>query len=154
ARYLRQIEKLHEKHLETRRLYELRQSEVSLASFVLNRAKVARLLAESVSSGHYELGPARIRTIVANGKERIVFAYPLTPLIVQAVVAGILEEAVTPQLSPSLHSYRSGVSWWTAVSGLAAYVRVHAKSRPDVRSRGIYVLRRDIESYTDSIPVG
>ena len=153
-RYRRQIEKLHEKHLETGRLYELRQSEVSLASFVVNSAKVARLLAEAVAGGHYRLGPARIRTIRANGKERTVFAYRLTDLIVHGVVAGILEEASTPQLSPGLHSYRKGASWWTATAAFAAYVRAHTRSRPDVRTRGLYVLRRDVDSYTDSIPVG
>lgn len=153
-RYRRQIEKLHERHLETGRLYELRQSEVSLASFVLNGAKVARLLAEAVGGGHYRLGPARIRTIRVNGKERIVFAYRLTDLIVHGVVAGILEEASAPYLSPGLHSYRKGASWWTATSAFAAYVRTHARSRPDVRTRGLHVLRRDVDSYTDSIPVG
>ena len=61
-RYRRQIERLHAKHLTTRRLYELRQSEVSLASFFLNRSTVARLLARTVERGEYRLAPAKIRT--------------------------------------------------------------------------------------------
>ena len=44
-RYERQIDRLHERYLFTRHLYELRQDDVSLASVVMNRRKVARVLA-------------------------------------------------------------------------------------------------------------
>lgn len=151
-RYERQIERLHHKYLWTRRLYELQQSDVSLASFVLNRSTVARKVARTVGSGEYGLQPAHLRTITTDGKKRIVFAYRLTDLLVHGVVANILEEALT--LSASLYSYRKGVSWWTAISAFAAYARMHRKNQPDVRRRGFYVIRRDIDSYTDSIPVG
>src|SRR5512139_123319 len=140
-RYRRALEKLHEKHLRTGQLYELQQSQVPLASFVLNRNRVARLIARTVGSGEYCLGPARIRTIVANGKQRVVFAFGLSDLIVHAVVAGIVEEAVTPLLSDRLYSYRKSQSWWTATSALAAYVREHRRGERDVRRRGLYVLR-------------
>ncbi len=153
-RYRQQIEKLHEKYLRNGRLYELQQSEVSLASFVLNRARVARLIARSVARGEYRLGSAHIRTIIANGKQRVVFAYQLSDLIVHGVVAGIIEEALAPSLSANLYSYRKTQSWWTATSALASYIRTHRRNRPDVRLRGLHVLRRDIDSYTDSIPVG
>ncbi|HVO23118.1 MAG TPA: reverse transcriptase domain-containing protein [Candidatus Margulisiibacteriota bacterium] len=153
-RYDRQIERLHQKYLFTRRLYELQQSDVSLASFVLNRSAVTRKLARTVGSGAYRLQPAQIRTITTDGKQRIVFAYRLTDLLVHGVVAGILEAAVAPRLSPSLYSYRKGVSWWTAIAAFAAYVRLQRKNEPEVRRRGLYVIRRDIDSYTDSIPVG
>lgn len=153
-RYRRALEKLHEKHLRTGQLYELQQSQVPLASFVLNRNRVARLIARSVGRGDYRLGPARIRTIAAKGKQRVVFAFGLSDLIVHGAVAGIVEEALTPLLSDGLHSYRKTRSWWTATSALAAYIREHRCREPDVRRRGLYVLRRDIDAYTDSIPVG
>jgi len=153
-RYERQIERLHQKYLATRRLYELQQSDVSLASFVLNRSAVARKLACTVGNGDYRLLPAHVRTITTDGKQRIVFAYRLTDLLVHGVVAGVLDAALTPTLSASLYSYRKGVSWWMAISAFAAYVRTHRKDQPEVRRRGLYVIRRDIDSYTDSIPVG
>ena len=153
-RYERQIERLHQKYLWTRRLYELQQSDVSLASFVLNRSTVARKVARTVGNGEYALQPAHIRTITTDSKERIVFAYRLTDLLVHGVVASVLEEALTPALSASLYSYRKGVSWWSAISAFAAYARMHRKNEPEVRRRGFYVIRRDIDSYTDSIPVG
>ena len=153
-RYEGQIERLHQKYLWTRRLYELQQSDVSLASFVLNRSTVARKIARTVGNREYGLQPAHVRTITTDGKQRIVFAYRLTDLLVHGVVANVLEEALTPALSASLYSYRKGVSWWTAISAFAAYARRHRKNQPDVRRRGFYVIRRDIDSYTDSIPVG
>ncbi len=153
-RYERQIERLHQKHLGTHRLYELQQSDVSLASFVVNRATVARRIARTVADGAYVMQPAHIRTITVNGKQRLVFAYSLTDLLVHGVVAAVIAEAVAPKLSDCLWSYRPGVSWSDAISGLAAYARQHCASERDVRCRGLYVIRRDVDAYTDSIPVG
>jgi Reverse transcriptase (RNA-dependent DNA polymerase) len=153
-RYQRELERLHAKHLRTHRLYELRQSEVPLASFVLNRARLSRLIAGSVAGGQYEIEPAQIRTIVANGKLRTVFAFRLSDLLIHGVVAGIIEEVLAPRLSSSLYSYRKAQSWWTATAALASYFREHRRAQTETRCRGLYVLRRDIDSYTDSIPVG
>jgi hypothetical protein len=64
-----------------------------------------------------------------------------------------LDEALAPHLSTHLYSYRSDRSWVGAVHDFAAFVRAHRKAHPDPRQRGLYVLRRDIDAYTDSIPV-
>jgi hypothetical protein len=152
-RYERQIERLHRRYLLTYRLVELKQDEVSLASIVQRRRKVARLLARSVGAAEYRSEPATLREIQAGGKVRAVFAYRLTDAIVHGVVADLIEEQMAPRLSSSLFSYRRGMSWWSGVTALAAFVRAHRKAHPDPRTRGLYVLRRDVDSYTDSIPV-
>jgi Reverse transcriptase (RNA-dependent DNA polymerase) len=152
-RYERQIERLHQRYLLTSRLYEMRQSDVSLASIVINRSKVARLLAREVADGRYELEPGELRTIRARHKTREVFACRITDLIVHGVVADIVQDAVTPQLSDRVFSYRKGLSWLTPLAELAAFVRAQRRKHQDPRARGIYVLRRDVDSYTDSIPV-
>jgi hypothetical protein len=152
-RYEAEIDALHQRHLFTRRLYELRQDDVSLASVVLDKARVAKLLARAVARGSYELETGKLRRISVNGKERVVYSFRLTDLIIHRVVARLIDEAVEPLLSPNLYSYRKGVSWWEPISGFSSYLRAHRKNRPDPRSRGVYVLRRDIFSYTDSIPV-
>jgi Reverse transcriptase (RNA-dependent DNA polymerase) len=153
-RYERQIERLHERYLATSRLYELRQDDVSLATIVLNRGKVARLLARAVERGEYELEPGELKTIRAKDKLREVFSCRLTDLIVHGVVADIVQEATLPQLSSRVFSYRKGLGWLKPVSELAAYLRAEAKRASDPRERGVYVLRRDVDSYTDSIPIG
>jgi len=153
-RYERQIERLHQRYLMTSRLYELRQDNVSLASIVMNRGKVARLLAREVAEGRYELEPGELRTIRARGKLREVFACRLTDLIVHGVVADIVQEAVEPRLSARVFSYRKGLSWLTPVAELAGFIRAERRRHTDPRARGVYVLRRDVDSYTDSIPIG
>jgi hypothetical protein len=153
-RYERQIERLHERYLLSSRLYELRQSDVSLASIVMNRGTVARLLARDVAEGRYAFEPGEMRTIRARHKTREVFSCRLTDLLVHGVVADLVQEAVSPQLSPRVFSYRKGVAWLTPVSALAAFVRRERRRHADPRDRGVYVLRRDVDSYTDSIPVG
>ncbi|MGH2995456.1 MAG: reverse transcriptase domain-containing protein [Gaiellaceae bacterium] len=153
-RYERQIERLHQRYLLTSRLYEMRQSEVSLASIVMHRGKVARLLAREVAAGRYELEPGELRTIRARHKMREVFACRITDLIVHGVVADVVQEAMEPELSPRVFSYRKGLSWLTPISELAAYIRGERRKHLDPRARGTYVLRRDVDSYTDSIPIG
>jgi hypothetical protein len=153
-RYERQIERLHERYLLTSRLYELRQSNVSLASIVMNRGKVARLLAREVGEGRYELEPGELRTIRARHKLREVFACRLTDLIVHGVVANIVQEAVDTRLSSRVFSYRKGLSWLEPVTELGGFIRAERRKHTDPRARGVYVLRRDVDSYTDSIPLG
>jgi hypothetical protein len=152
-RYGAQIDRLHRRYLFTRHLYELQQDDVSLAAVVQRRSQIARVLARTVARGDYEFEPGRMRKIRVHGKERIVFAFRLTDLIVHGVVADIVQEAMTPHLSSQLYSYRKGVSWWTGIADFAAYAREHRRARPDPHSRGLYILRRDVDSYTDTIRV-
>jgi hypothetical protein len=152
--YAGQLERLHEKYLMSRTLYELRQDGVSLASLIQDKTRVARLLAKTVERGEYESQPATIARIETGGNHRVVFAYRLTDLLVHAVVAEIIRDAMAPQLSPGLYSYRKGESWWTAASKCATYLRCHRRQHPDPKDRGVYVLRRDVDAYADSIPVG
>ena len=135
------------------RLYELRQDDVPLASIVMNRGKVARLLAREVARGRYTLEPGELRTIRVRNKSREVFACRLTDLIVHGVVASLVQESVEPMVSSRVFSYRKSVSAQTPVSELAAYLRNEHRRHRDPRQRGVYVLRRDVDSYTDAIPV-
>lgn len=153
-RYERQIERLHQRHLLSSRLYELRQDDVSLATVIIHRGKVARLLAREVARGRYELEPGELRTIRARNKLREVFACRLTDLIVHGVVADIVAEALAPRLSDRVFSYRRGVAWMSPIAEFAAYLRAHRRAHDDPRTRGVYVLRRDVDAYTDSIPIG
>src|SRR4051812_28778208 len=149
-RYERQIERLHQRHLLSARLYALRQEEVSLASIVMQRAKVAKLLAREVAEGRYELEPGEMKPIRVKGKNREIFACRLTDLIVHGVVADVVAEAAAAALSPRVFSYRRGLSWAIPVSEFAAYLRAARHAGHG----GVHVLRRDVDSYFDSIPLG
>jgi len=152
-RYETAIDRLHQRHIGDSSRYALTQEGVNLSGMALHRGSVARLLARSVASGEYRIGPATLREIRVSGRRRVVFAYAPFDLVVHAVVAGILSEVLEPTLSDRLYSYRSGLAWADAVADFARYVRQHGRQRPDPRTRGLYVLRRDVDAYTDSIPL-
>lgn len=153
-RYLHAIDKLHTKHAATNRLHVVHQEGVSVASFSRDRKRLSRTLARTVGRGKYSLEPAQTRWIKIGNKRRMLYDFRLTDLIVHGVVASIVADQCLPRVSPCLYSYVKGRSWWTSVSDFARYVRRHCKKRPDVRTRGLYVLRRDVKSYGDTIPLG
>ncbi|HEV2695793.1 MAG TPA: reverse transcriptase domain-containing protein [Verrucomicrobiae bacterium] len=146
--YERQIERLQN------RGRDLHQGKVSLGWINIKRSALARILAETIARGEYHLAPARRKTIVIKGKSRVVFNYGLTDRIVNGAVADAVNLAMAPELSTRLYSYRKGMSWWNAVADFARYLRLHCKQNPEPQKRHMYVLRWDIDAYTDSIPVG
>jgi hypothetical protein len=153
-RYERQIERLHQRHLRSGRLYEIRQDDVALASVVLHRGRVARLLARDVARGRYTLEPGELRTIRVRDKLREVYTCRLTDLIVHGVVAEVVREATASAVPDRVYSYRPGTTWATPVRRFAAWLRAGRRAEPDPRRRGAYVLRGDVDAYTDSIPLG
>lgn len=152
-RYERQIDRLYQRRLLGGRTFDLKQDGVPLAAVSLHRAAVARRLAGTVRRGLYEFAPGRVFTITTKGKDRDVYTFRLTDLVLHGVVAEIIGEAVSARLSPRLFSYRRGLSWWDAVSLFASYIRGRRRSPVELSRRGLYVIRRDVDSYTDSIPV-
>ncbi len=151
--YERQIDRLYRRRLVGRRVYGLRQDGVPLAAVSLHRAGVARRLAAALRQGNYEFEPGRVFTITTGDKDRDVYSFRLTDLILHGVVAEAVGKAVSARLSPRLFSYRRGLSWWHAVSRFASHIRAARRSTDDPGQRGLYVIRRDVDSYTDSIPV-
>jgi Reverse transcriptase (RNA-dependent DNA polymerase) len=154
GRFRRQIERLFDRFPPAAKSWIFREEGVPLDAVFERRRRLARLLVRTIRQNAYEFQPGRIREIRVQGKSRDVFSFKLVDLIVHGVVADIIEDAAAPLLAPELYSYRKGVSWWHAVSRFSEYVRAHRRARPDPRSRGLYVLRRDVDAYTDSIPVG
>ena len=152
--YQREIERLHTKYLLTGKLYEVRQEGVPFSSLSLNARKLAKIISRSVAHEEYQFEPGSVRLIRSPGKMREVFSYRLTDLIVHRAITRVIEDSVSPLLSSQLYSYKKGWSWLAAASDFAAYIRRYVKSHPDTRNRGLYVLRRDVASYTDTIPVG
>ena len=97
--------------------------------------------------------PENIRWQEINKKKRQLYVYRITDLIVHAVVSSIINEAMQPFFSPQLFSYRKGTHWGLALSSFTRYIRTYRRHHPDLKTRGVYVVRRDVHKYTDSIPV-
>lgn len=155
AKYYRnQIARIHLKHGSNLFSVKYSQGGLSISNIAFNADNFASVLAKTVSAGKYEFEPGEIRTAEINGKERVLYSFRLTDLILHGVVAQIMDEAMEPLLSDNLFSYRSGISRWEALHSIADYVRKHKKSFADPKRRGLYVIRRDVTKYTDNIPLG
>ena len=154
ARYRRQLERLLSKHLAAGRIHLIQQEGVSLAGMAMDAGNFSKAMAKAIGRSEYSLKPARARVIAVNGKEREVFAFELTDLLLHGVVAELTLEIFERQCSPFLYSYRRGKNWWHGVSALAEYARAHRRKIADPSERGLYIMRRDIRKYTDTIPVG
>jgi hypothetical protein len=115
---------------------------------------LAQKLAREVGRGDYRFGPVIRRRARIEGKDRSL--YVATPLddIVLGALAPVLSQLVQGALSASVYSYQRGRSPRDAIDALRAYVRQHCHGRPDPRTRGLYVVRRDIRGYGDAIPSG
>jgi hypothetical protein len=126
----------------------------SVHALASDAPELAPRLASLVASGRYafsDVTPVRARI---EGRMRVLFRSPALDLIVLTALADQLSPLLEPVLSPRLFSYRKGYSPKQALFELADFVRKHCKERPDPRTRGVYVVRRDVKAYGDSVPAG
>jgi hypothetical protein len=152
--YEKQIIWMHEKYRANSKGGLVSQEGVEFPNIARNARSFAKAMAEDIINGRYKLDPARHVTILTKGKERILYKYKLTDMILHGVVARVLGEFLEPKFSDNLHSYRKGKNYWKAIRSFSKYCRSHFKRKIDPKEKGFYVLRRDIASYTDNIPVG
>lgn len=152
SHYERQIEILHAKSFASPRFLRIIQDGVSLKNFFFDKVNISKKLARLVGSGRYVFSPPKIRKVMLD-KERILYSFELTDYIVNGVVSKLIGDAANPHLSRRVFSYRRGKSQWHAAHELARFVRKHLSKHPDPKQRGLYVLRRDIKSYSPSIPM-
>ena len=132
------------------RLEHLEVSGITLAQLRSRSWPLARLLARTVAKGEYRFSPLVPIVARVQGKLRTLYRPNLLDFLVLAVAAKYLTAVSEPHLSPTLHSYRKGHSPWKAIRLLEEYLDEHARTVP-LKSRGLYVLRRDIERYGESI---
>ena len=153
TRYAQAIERLARRRASSPTAVSLEQSGVSLTRIRERKERVARLLVKDLLAGRAAPTPGRAHRSRIDGKERILYAFPIIEMVVQTVVADWLTEQTADRLPSSLYSYQIGTPYHLAVRDFARFVRTQNRLHPDPRTRGLYVLRRDVRSYFDSIPV-
>ena len=114
---------------------------------------VARELARAISRREFRADPASARVIRTGEKDRTIFRSTAIDAIVERVLAQFLQHALEPFLSPHVHSYRKGKSERDTLRAFTKFVRRHRAEHTDPKARGLFVLRRDIKSYGESIRV-
>jgi hypothetical protein len=117
-------------------------------------SQIAKELARAVPRGEYCFGVFTGQRAVIGGKERTLYRATITDAVVSAVLARVLRALSDPALSSRVYSYRLGRSALQGVRDFAEFVRAHRAAVVDPRQRGLYVVRRDVARYGESIPVG
>lgn len=120
----------------------------------LHADKIARMLAAELRTGRYRFAPLSPHAALLGGKPRTIYRFDPLDAVVHGVLARVIAEAIEPRLPGHVHSYRKGRSQWSACRALLRFLRAHAHARRDPRARGLFVLRRDVRRYGESIPVG
>ncbi|MBK8173341.1 MAG: hypothetical protein IPK60_23820 [Sandaracinaceae bacterium] len=126
--------------------FEMRDIETE-ASFVAGE------LSRLVSGGEYRFAPAELHHALTDGKVRTLFRSTALDSIVERVIAQFLSTSFENFLSPHVFSYRKGLAPRDALRAFSAFIRSHRQARPTSHTRGLYVLRRDVTSYGESIRV-
>jgi len=149
--YRAEIEKLHRKMLQRGEGAPV-EGNISVGAAAFQASKISRLIAREIMNGTYRFSPARRHIIRWREKERDIYLLSTTDLIVHGAVATLLAGRLEPILPDSVYSYRADRDRLQALHEFAKYVRDHSRGRPK-KEQGLFVLRGDVKSYTDSIPV-
>ena len=128
--------------------------ELSAPLLAPHAERIGEMLAAEVAGGGYAFRPLEPRRAVVGGKERTLYRLDPLDAVVLGVFTRVFMATMEPQLGEHLSSYRKGRSQWTACRAFLRYLRRHAASIPDPRQRGVFVLRRDVRRYDETIPVG
>ena len=128
--------------------------EVPFYSLYRRRRTFSRLLARSLSQGNLEPQPYKERLAQIEKKARKIYTGSFTSEIVQSVFARLVTPHINAYLCEHVHSYQKGKSSLSAARALSDFLKQHEKDRPNKKDRGLYVLKRDISAYGESIPVG
>jgi len=135
------------------RLARLVQDGLRLQRMVEEAGRTSALVARALADGSFMPGVVTLRTARIGTRARTLAALPPLDLVVHGVIADALAERLEPRLSPHLFSYRRGRSSWTALRMLARGVAHHRRQHQHPAQRGLFVLRADVQDFTDSWPI-
>lgn len=150
--YQEQILWIHEKTRSMGKGIYLAQEKIGFHEISRNSKSFAKAMAKDIKSGLYNTKPAKICSFLIKNKQRTIYKFTPTDVILHGVVSKILNNYLEENYSSNLHSYRRGRNYYQALCGFSKYARKHHKSKVLPLDRGLYVLRRDIANYTDTIP--
>lgn len=125
--------------------YTLTQAEISLFEIMLFSRRFLRLLSKDLQRHDYQQSALHTRTIRVKNKKRVISVLEPIDQLVQSRLAQALSEKFYLQIQSSVYSYVPGKS---ALMAAVDFKRFLMQQRDDV-----YVLRADIVSYTDNIPL-
>jgi len=118
--------------------------ELSLRWILSHEKLVIKWILKKIRKKKYTVSPARESPFVIDEKERLLYRLEWPDRILQTVLAEALAELWDSQFSDKLFSFRKGYSVWQAVGRAVKFVRKN-------NDLPLYILKRDVKSYGDSI---
>jgi hypothetical protein len=148
--YLVQLERLRAKARERRHVGPTSEG---LSVFDLSGAdhELCAVLAREVEHGEYRFGALKRSEVFLEGKRRIVHGPDLADVLVLGATAARLTGLLESVLLDSVHAYRPGRSSLRVLGRLRQYLDEH-RGLVEKKSRGLFVLQRDLSAYGESIP--
>lgn len=119
-----------------------------------DRQALAHALCDDIAHGVYEPAPATVSFVMTGDKRRELIALDPIDKAVHTVLAKTLQPRIDAVVPQSVCSFRKGESAVRAAQRFIGYLRAHRRRVTNVRERGVYVLRADVKSYGDTIPLG
>ncbi len=150
--YEAELERLRRKARERRGRGELSSAGVPISCLGPDGRKLCQLVAREIQAGAYRLGPLVLTRAIIDGKRRTLYRAELVDALVLGALGQRLTELNESRLGDEVFSYRRGRSPWQAIERVQAYLEGHRQSHADPRSRGLWVLQRDIQEFGASIP--
>ena len=151
--YLNEIDRLHQQLQKNHKLFDKKQNGAQFYQISMQRKKIAKMLARSVSQQEYELTICQQNWIDIAGKSQPLLSYPIT----DRIVIGALYQAILPETQTTFHetlfSFIKGRSNYQATKMICEHLKNTSKNHPNGHL-DLYVLKTDICDYTNSIPIG
>lgn len=150
ALYETQIERLSARRERDRWLVPVDQISGALEG---HAHEIAARLASDIPRQGYEFTPLAPHAAILRGKPRVIYRVDALDAVVWGAYSRALSRAIEPHLGDHLYSYRAGRSQFMAATACVDFFQAHIAARPDPRTRGMFVLRRDVRRYDETIDV-
>ncbi len=144
---------LKDKNFLSPKLYKTEKTGINLSDILSDSSNFAQAIIKDFKNKKFHFGHALIKTIKVKDKERIIYQFDLIDTVIGGYLAWSMSNVMETFLTENVFSYRKGLSFWQAINKLSNYTLEHKRKISEPKKRGLYVLRRDIKSYTDTIPV-
>ncbi len=144
------FERLHDKALQTpRRLVHHNQYDIK--SLYFYKKEYCNWLFQSYQKGDFHFSHLDKKLVRVGSKNRWIFQYPLPDLILHYCVADYIKLKTEHLYIENLFSYRKGKNSVQALQLVNNYIRQHKNKTSDKKLWGLFVIRKDISQFSDSI---
>ncbi len=147
------IESIYNKQAIKRKVFKINQDGFSLIQLYQNRNLVAKKLIKDIRNNQYQFQPVKKKFKNIEGKIREIYQLCLMDKVVQGALYDFLANVLKDDLQSNVYSFQIEESNITAIKHFQHYVSKEQSQKNDVKTRGIYLFKADIESYSNSIPV-